>query len=497
MKKFFQKIVLIALFLPLNLGAADSIKDDLIGLLDQIVMAKRYWIKLSHNPVTRALTRPLSLWVKTTWKEEIAERLTVLDQLEKTVAQHLGKILSAQPLSFDTLEALRQETTITLKKNGIPPHLSRHWLSYSCAALIGALVTWKIKKTLENEKLITFSGSKQQYQAVFSHLSEQNPPFRFHGTTNGNNIHYFRIDLPQVHLAQEALAQERVNAATINERMPTITDTILNFYDKEGSNKLWIFFNNHLIDPLQSLYFKILKQPVKQNILSTNNTQDLVEDMKRYLEDLAQKALEEKNYDEFFTQFELATGKLNSERTLDQLRKLRGAISAKASNTPYSTAWKTLTGGSAGFSALLSRLVELNLQVTEVADNVGTMIEKQELVIELVAMMPAALLGWLGYTGVKNFTNQRYHKHIITPLKDDLYDFKVLLDEYQYEKTPDLAFFGMRAYWINKLQDYTERIATEHRMHFARDLERLASNISVRHQKSIVTALLYYGVPSF
>src|SRR3989338_7548284 len=105
MNQINKNYVIICCFISLGLNGYESGRDELISLLDQIVMAKRYWTQVSYcNPFKRAATRPLPHWITTNWNEEIPHHLTQLTQEEKNIAHHLGTLVQGSHLSKEQIE---------------------------------------------------------------------------------------------------------------------------------------------------------------------------------------------------------------------------------------------------------------------------------------------------------------------------------------------------------------------------------------------------------
>lgn len=502
----FKKNYIIFLFLTLFSSFPFQLKctqeePKLLKLIDQIVKAERYWQQLQFSPFTRLLTRTPSSWVYTNWKTEIQDHLKALQELKQVTAKLLGKCKKNQNCSDKTFKELYSYAGEELLQHGIPDHFRRNWLKYSCAAAALIATTYKIKSILNKDIIASFNGSPEQYQSVWTKLSEHKPPLKFSRTTYGNH-HIIRAEKEHQAFIEQTLRRVGISQEQSNFQIPTVHDTLHYCYDDDGNNYFKLFFNDHVLEPITNLWYKIFKRPVKRTIL-TYNTDDFDTILKTQLEDVAQTALEEGHYKNLFGAFENSSKKLREGRDLDELRQLRDGIREIGmkngiTNSILSDAikgsWKKSTP--AFFKAWNSLFEERNMQASQVSDNVAIMIEKQNLTIEFIALMPAALLAYCAYKGVKSTLNKNHQKNVINPLTQDLKDFETLLDKYKTETT-DAYFDGMQMYWAYKLQKYAKLIDSKQRMYFDRDLKRITSGISPEHQQSIIFSILHYGIAHF
>jgi hypothetical protein len=495
MKKNIKIYMLLALLLPLRLSGQQETKNGLIGLLDQIVMAKRYWNNLSYSPVKRALTRPASHWAHETWKEEIPNKL---EHLEATVAEMLGKTVGGINLEQERFEVFKKEVEKSLLQNGVPPHFSRYWLGYSCGAIAAGIAIYKVRQKLDDTCVFTFQSDDPVYDRVVSNLKTGDTKFNFHATCQATD-RFIRTEKQYAPLVQTAIFKGS-NGTMPAKRTTTLNDAVMEFYNQKGNNVFKEFLQTGVVDPLNNLYKKLFE---KTNTKSFGDPQKAALNYKTGLKALEFTALKEGHYPSLFDPREIQEGKIILHRSLEELETLReGALKIEqeqglVANGAYYLGRK-ITGRPSTFAdAWASKFKEVETKFAHGFDAVNKIDQKLTLMIEFCAMMPTALLGWMGYKGASSLMARHYQKTVIDPLKQDLHDFEILLDEHRHGKTSDLAFQGMRVYWVSKLCAYKDKIVSEHRMNFNRDLERLASNISVYHQLSIITALLHYGIPNF
>jgi len=496
MKIFLKTILLLGIFNPQIKGNQAYQAAHIIALLNQTIEGQRYWNQIAFSSFNRIIHRPISSWIKLPWSHEIEEHLEALKKIKVTLAEILALLEIRPDHTIENLEQILSDAHTVLYNHAKPSHLSRNWIAYTCVTAAAVAITFTTKKFLNDTKLFDFQCSQEQFSAIYNRLAEKNS-IQF-DAIQYNHHNYLKIAQENEWHVKEALSHILKDSTKITEKNLQITDAFLYFYNEQGNNRIKIFLNKSLLDPLKNIYWKIFKEPVKKSIL-TCNTETHTQDLRIILTKVAQDALEQKDYDALFTPFEIISRKLASNKSIEELQAIHHGILHIAETNIAHNLGRAISGRKVALvSALIARAKEIDMKMAELISNVAIMIEKQNIVIELVAMMPGALLTYLGYKATKNALNRRHKKLVLNPLAQDLRDFEILLDEYRDADKLDYYFYGMRLYWVTKLESYFESIATEQRANFNHDITRLKNkNFSIEHQLNIVTGLLRYGLPNF
>lgn len=495
--KIFLKAILFSVFFISSFYAALSYeKAQIIGLINQTIESERYWNQMNYSPLNRVIHRSISSWVKLSWSNEIKEHLEALKELKTRLAQTLAALDTDKNYALQEFKSVCTHAQKTVADHGKPSHLSRNWIAYSCLITIAAAIALKTKKYLNTTKIFEFESTQEQFSAVFNRLAEKKS-IQFDAVQHAGK-NYIKVPSKDQWLIQEAINHILKDSQNITERNAQITDAFLYFYNEQGNNRIKVFLDKSLLDPVKNIYWKIFKEPIKKSIL-TCNTETHTQDLRVILTKVAQDALEQKDYDGLFTPFEVASRKLASNKSIEELQAIHHGILHIAETNIAHNLGRALSGRKVALvSALIARAKEIDMKMAELISDVAIMIEKQNIVIELVAMLPGALLTYLGYKGISSTLKNRHKKLVLNPLAQDLRDFEILLDEYRDTDKLDDYFYGMRIYWVTKLESYLESIATEQRVNFNHDITRLKNkNFSIEHQLHIVTGLLRYGLPNF
>lgn len=491
-----KSILLLALLNQSISSCSIRNKSLIISLINQVIEGERYWNRMAYSPFERAIHRPISSWITAGWSYEIKEHIRVLQEIKTTLAETLATLENDSDYSPKTIESVYATASKIVACDGKPSHLSRNWIAYSCLTIGAIAAVLKAKQYLDNTKLFEFESNQQEWTAICNRLAEKNA-LQFDAVQYQDKSYLKISENDQWHV-KEALDHVLKNGTEIEVKTLQVTDLPLYFYNEQGDNRIKKFLDKSLFDPVKNIYWKIFKEPVKKSIL-TCNTDNHAEDLKIILAKVAQEALEQKDYDSLFTPFELTSRKLAPNKSIGELQAIHHGILHIAETNIAHNLGRALSGRKVALvSALIARAKEIDMKMAELISDVAIMIEKQNIVIELVAMMPGVLLTYAGYKIIKNTLEARHKKLVLNPLAQDLRDFEILLDQYRETHNLDNYFYGMQLYWIAQLESYLDLIKTEQRSNFDHDIKRLKNrNLSVQHQLSIVTALLRYGLPNF
>jgi len=144
---------------------------------------------------------------------------------------------------------------------------------------------------------------------------------------------------------------------------------------------------------------------------------------------------------------------------------------------------------------------ELKLKEASFTHMAQTAIRDAQLNIELSKTIPLMLSAYLSYLGISSVYRKATALTIITPLKTDLLSLQLVLNKERYAKNCaafSQDFKGECFYWIQRLNQYKEKLPSTYRATYRRYLHELEDKSLVPQQKmTLITCLFHELDPLF
>lgn len=124
-----------------------------------------------------------------------------------------------------------------------------------------------------------------------------------------------------------------------------------------------------------------------------------------------------------------------------------------------------------------------DLQINNLFNIIGNLVDAQRLTFATMATMPIALAGYAVYKGTQAITQRITKRTFIEPLKQDLLSLQITLNSHRYQNTLDEHTNGLCKYFTTRLNKYLKKLSANERPRYALYIEQLANSALTPEQR--------------